>query len=254
MNLVIYDTETTGQLDHEPIMLAMQYWANSDKHKTICFHIKPEKPCLPCAIVVHGITKEIIDKSHYPIKEEAQTIFNFLKKLPRDTYYAAYNDAFDISVIHNMFEKHINKTFQPKNSLDILRFARKMIDITEIGNHKLDTVYYFLFPDRLNYLQKARQSHDATTDTELTSGVFLCLWKRLEKKLKRNLILKEVAEWVNEPYLIELWPWGKHKGDKISDMILNVPDYIQWFMKQPWKDEARNNDLVYSIDHYMNSK
>jgi uncharacterized protein (DUF3820 family) len=49
-----------------------------------------------------------------------------------------------------------------------------------------------------------------------------------------------------EPVIIDIWPFGKHKGEPISKVYDTDRQYINWFMmKCDFKDSWE--DLVYTL-------
>lgn len=244
--LLVLDCESTagGQTPGcEPIQIS---WTISDDDDVRTFKMKPNSPVLPCSTVIHGLTQADVDKLA-PIETVLPKVHEqFAKDITPETVVTAYNTSFDFELIHSAFETYLEKKFKPKNQFDVLRLARKLISIDATGNHRLDTVFYFLFPDKLSYLTEMRgKQHEADADVIVTEQVIGCLWELAEETVGKQLAVAGLADFTNAPMLLDNWPFGKHYGEPIVDVLKNDGQYVDWFMKQSWIDEKP--DLVYTI-------
>jgi len=245
--LLILDCEATagGQTEGcAPIEIA---WITSDSNETKVFQMRPESPVLPCSTVIHGLTQEDVDQFD-PIDQVLPEVYEqFRNDITENTFVTAYNTDFDFNLIHSAFDRYLEKKFQPINQFDTLRLARKVIPLNLVGNHRLDTVFYYLHPNKLEYLMKLRgMTHDASHDVEITEQVISSLWKLAEDGLGEKLGLAELSEFANGPMLLDVWPFGKHYGEPIEDVIKKDSSYVRWFLEQSWADERP--DLVYTIE------
>lgn len=241
--LLIIDCETTAGgsgPEVEPFEIAFL------DDVTTTFRMCPNKPILPSATVIHGFTNEDV-KTFKPIKEVIGEVYEYLKEtITSETCVTAYNTSFDFGVIDSACQEYLGKSFAPKNSFDTLRLAQKIIPVERSGNHRLDTVFYYLFPKELKWLLKSRASHSADMDVDITSRVISGLWERLEHVEQREFsTIKELCDYTNAPIALKVWPFGKHRGDIIADVLKTDSQYVSWFMKQDWCDD--NPDLVYTI-------
>lgn len=248
-SFLVLDCETTkGDVtpETEPIEISWRL-LTEEEGKNVVFMMRPEVPCLPCATVIHGLAQAEIDKFD-PIKEVLPKVYNAFKELSSDTVVIAYNAPFDIGVIDQAFQKYIGKRFQPKRVLDLLRLAQKLIDKAKSGNHRLSTVHYYLFPEKLHVLLSTRAIHSGLVDAELTEEVLLGLWDLASEKEGHDLAIDELIEFTQRAEIVEVWDWGRHKGKLVADVVDRHPDYIRWFFKQDWHTEEKHRDLVYTIN------
>lgn len=250
-NLLFLDIETTGREDQEPIQIYMEYWEDYWTKEVPTWardlHVKPGESILPCAVVVHGISNAEAQKYSDP-KETAQLVLDVLKALPKPLVIVGQNIKFDIKCLHEFLLRHLKISVNFKHTICTWRMAEKLINKDLLGNYKLDTIYYYLFPDKLRELLQARNSHDAGADIKLTEEVFreLCYNMSLELSDEGGdaspcPTAQEIIDWCNEPQLLPAWPFGKHGGEPFS---VNK-GYARWFVQQ--KDAHEKPDVVFSI-------
>jgi DNA polymerase III epsilon subunit-like protein len=250
MNIIVFDTETTGLIKPHMIELACLYKRENEEIKNITFKVKPDVPIMPSATIIHGITQA--EAQTYPEADQAiDAIYTFLSTFPSDTLFVAHNISFDTSVLNHMFDKYLYKTFEPKNTLDTIKFAKKMISKSDIGGYKLDAVFYYLFPDKLKYLFESRVIHDADTDCSLTYQVLVELKNRLDQKNGTTSEWSELAEFIELPMDLSegTWAFGKHKGIKFKD---TPKGYIRWCLTSDFGQDAKNADIIYTLKKYEN--
>jgi len=242
MKKVFLDTETTANTKNEPVEISYIVCETYDKE--FQKYIKPVELCMPSAVVVHGITQDMLDHQGIDIKT------NFIESVKelldnQDTYcIIGYNTDFDIEVINSVCKEYLNVEYKPKHSIDIMKLARKFIPANEIGGYSLDAVYYYLLPNQLTYLLKSRSTHSALVDCRLTKEVFNTIVFKIFGD--SNKPLEDIIKFSNEPFILEIWPFGKHKSKTISDVYTYDKQYIQWFMtKCDFRDSW--SDLVYTL-------
>lgn len=247
MNIIVFDTEATGITNPELIEFGCVF-KTSDKDGEQSFNCKPEQKILPASTVIHGITQEKANTFPDP-KDTADAIYNFLKSFNAPLLFVAHNISYDNQVIKSLFEKYLDCDFDPKTSIDTLKFAKHLIPSTEIGGYSLDAVFYYLFPERLEYLITKRASHGAVEDCRLTYEVLIELKKRLDEKNNKELCWDEVIEFVSQPFDLsdEVWGFGKHKGIKFRD---TPRGYIRWCLSSDFATDPKNADIVYTLKKY----
>ena len=241
--LLIIDCETTAGGSGSDVELFEVAFLDEE---VSTFQMCPNKPILPSATVIHGCTNEDV-KSYRPIEDVIQEVYAYLRKtITPATCVTAYNTSFDFEVIDRAFKEYLGKSFAPKNTFDTLRLAQKIVPVERTGNHRLDTIFYYLFPDELKWLLSSRNSHSADTDVDITSRVISGLWERLEVVEQKSFAtIQEVCDYTNAPLLLSIWPFGKHRGDLIKDVLKTDSQYVSWFMKQDWCEDSP--DLLYTI-------
>ena len=243
--ILIVDCETTAAGD-DPEKVAPIEISILHEGVVTTFCMNPGIPIMPSAVVIHGVDQKSVE-NYPPIAESINAAYTFFQKSIKPcTVLSAYNAPFDFEVIDRAFTKYLEKSFKPKHKLDILRLARKLIPFEEIGGYKLDAVFYYLFPDRLHELLKTRSIHSGAKDVKLEEEVLDGLWGLAEKKKNTELDLDEIVSFANEPEWVEKWPFKKGKGLSVEEIVKKDPEYVNWFLRQPWAKESAP-DLVYTV-------
>ena len=47
------------------------------------------------------------------------------------------------------------------------------------------------------------------------------------------------------------FPWGKHKGQMVSDI---PTDYLDWLIGQSWMDAAKNKALKFKVEAHLQTR
>jgi len=255
-DLLILDLETTASNvtpETEPIEVSFSVLTQDGNENNHQYKMKPDVPVLPCATVIHGQTQDDVDKLR-PIVLVLKDIYEQFQKLQPDTIVAAYNAQFDVNVLDQAFQKYIQKRFQPKRVLDILRLAQKLLSVKKTGGHRLDAVFYYLFPNRLKELIDGRTTHSGSHDVDIETQVLMELWERAEKVSGyTNCTLDQLYEFAVRPMLVEEWGWGKHRGEKVLDVLKEDRSYVSWFMEKcDFRDQ--HPDLVFTIEQLQKGR
>ena len=233
MSYVILDVETTGQEDGGDIIQIAIFNPNGESFLS---NVRPECSILPSAMVIHGIDNKTA--SDYPSRDYVAILLNnyITKNISDDTIVLAHNSKFDLGRILANF----NITF--KKTCDTLRMARKVLKQADTGNFKLDTIYAYLFPDKLKELMQSRTSHDAMRDCKITNEMYIGLISTAlaTGKLIGKPTHDNIMTWVNSPFTVNVWPFGKHKGKPLTfDM-----GYADWYLRQTDVDP----DIKWSLE------
>lgn len=227
---VMVDTEATGFDPCNIIEIAFYNTAG----KSFKSYVKPTIPIAPAATIIHGITND--EASKFPEKSEVESkLIEYLDSLPDGVIFCGYNVDFDIQCIAKDFNISLN------HHLDIARFVKKYMSLSLLGGYKLDAVYYYLFPDRLQKLLDDRRSHDAMTDCILAQHIFDKLVEVAVGRgdIPNNYTDTDITQFVDLPILIDKWPFGKYKNKSLTI----DPKYAEWYCKLPDADR----DISYSI-------
>ena len=244
MNIAIFDTETTGLINGELMELACLYYNDNDS-KEYVFKMKPESKVMPASTAIHGIEQKVAD-TYQDAKIVTKEIYDTFISFERPTVFVAHNILFDNNIVNNNFKKYLDAGFEPKQSIDTVRFAKHLIPSADIGGYKLDGVFYYLYPDKLSWLIEQRAIHDALTDCKITKLVLNKLKLLLENEKGKSLTYEEVIDYVNQPIDMsdEMWAFGKHKGMLIKD---TPRGYINWCLSSDFGQDPKNADLVYTM-------
>jgi exodeoxyribonuclease X len=204
MRFIVGDTETTGpKPDDKVVEIA---WVEVDEGLAVVDRvhslIDPEMHIPAAASGIHRITDA--DVVHAPtIKEFFYELMD--DPLQGDVCLIAHNVQFD----RRYFSPFISNLVA---ELCTLRLARRLWP--EAENHKLQTLMFELDLDR-------GTSHRADGDVDTTVD----LLRKIVERSGKSLL--ELAAESMEPVLVEVMPFGKHKGKKLLDL---PKDYVKWLL------------------------
>ena len=237
MKIIILDTETTGNKDEDRIC-QLSYLVMNENLEIEEVHNELVKPPIPIsfeAMAVHHITNEMVENKP-PIKHT--DAYKRLKELNHaDNLIVIHNAAFDLDMLKkegfNSFFKLID-TFrilkhlipEGKFSLQYNRYA--------LGLYKKEPEICKKYNIKIN-------AHDALGDVVVLGLLFEYIIKNFDKSLD------DLIELTKKPVLYDKFYHGKYKFEKIKDVIINNPDYIEYILTSTDLDP----DVKYSIEHHL---
>lgn len=225
--LIYLDTETSG-LD-EPVKvcecafieLDPDLFTETARHHSL---IDPERPIRASASGIHHITDDMVQDSPTLAQWFDQVLGNPFTNLPNDTtvYMAAHNAKFD----HPLVAEHLGKNVR---LLCTLKLAQRVYPDAE--DFKLSTLKY------LFGIAKGA-SHNALADVEAGVGL-------LQKIVAdTGMTLDELHDYQSSPRILKTMPFGKHKGQPISEVPAG---WVRWYRQQDEQDQ----DIVDTFNHYF---
>ena len=237
MKIIILDTETTGNKEEDRIC-QLSYIVTNENLEIEEIHNELVKPPIDIkyeAMAVHHITPEMIEDKP---KIKFTSSFKRLKEL---------NSSKNLIVIHNA-----------KFDLDMLKKEDfnphfKLIDTFRILKHLLPEGKFSLQYNRyaLNLYKKEKEicekyniqinAHDALGDVV----VLYLLLKYIKENLRKDF--NELIELTNKPVLYDKFYQGKYKFEKIKDILIKDPDYIEYMLNLTDLD----SDIKYSIEKHL---
>ncbi len=237
MKIVILDTETTGNKEEDRIC-QLSYLVMNENLEIEEIHNELVKPPIPIsfeAMAVHHITNEMIENKPQ-IKHT--TAYKRLKELNSpENLIVIHNAKFDLDMLEkegfNSFFKLID-TFRVlkhlipdgKFSLQYNRYA--------LGLYKKEKDICDKYNIQIN-------AHDALGDVIVLGLLFEYIVK------EKNKNFQELIELTQKPVLYDKFYQGKYKFEKIKDVIINNPDYIEYILTSTDLDP----DVKYSIEHHL---
>lgn len=266
-DIILLDTETnsvSNDQSNEVIEIAWKVFQRNLTDPKLyipprTMNMRPDTPCIPAAVVIHGLTQEKIN-TMTPIRDVLPSLVTEFDRLEAEgATFASYNTEFDITILANAYKKYLGKEFKPSKVLDVLRMAKKMVDAKVSGNHKLDTVYYHYAllngaGDRaLHTIHQSRAKHGAGIDVSIAEVVLNKLWDAAEKVEGKPLDVAALLEYSLQPILLEEWPWGQHRGRKVEDVFDNDYQYVEWFLCRCGHRD-KHPDLIYTLNVIKKSK
>ena len=231
--LIFLDTETTGnELDKD--RLCQVCYKNSCDIKTEYF-----KPPLPMSVksmsITHITNKMLADKKCF----EGSEMQEELKKLLKDGILVAHNAKFDIAMLQA-------EGIKVPKFICTLRVARFLDKENKIPEYNLQFLRYYLD------LDVDAHAHDAEDDVKVLHALF----ERLLDKVKNDVGSEEKAiakmiEISANPSLFTKFNFGKHKDEKIEDVLKTDKRYLEWLLGEKLKNEAGDEDWIYTLKQYL---
>ena len=237
MKYIILDTETTGSKAEDRICQLSYLVLNENLEIEEIYNelVKPPVDIKFEAMAVHHITPEMVEDKP---KIKFTKAFKRLKELNSpENLIIIHNAEFDLEMLKKEdFNPHFKliDTFrvlkhlipEGKFSLQYNRYA--------LGLYKKEAEICKKYDIKIN-------AHDALGDVVVLYLLFEYILKNLENNLE-NLI-----DLTKKPILHSKFYQGKYKFEKIEDIIIKDPDYIEYILTTQDLDP----DVRYSIEHYL---
>ena len=266
MKYIILDTETTG-IEEDDRIIQLAYIVIDDKQTIYQTFCKPEKEIGFQAMAVHHITPEMIEEAD---KIENTKEYKFLQEVNNpDNYLVIQNAKFDLAMLQKEgFENQMKV-------IDTLVIARHLFSGFESHSEQFlryKLGLYKLEPAILEEFKiKEIAAHDAIGDILVLKLLFDYLknieniteeFKQIENLvnvLDQNRLL--VDDFINDysvdnqlyilsqiPVLIKEFRFGKHKGEKVQDVVRKDRGYISWMIN---KMDNLDENLLYTLKFYL---
>lgn len=218
---LIIDTETTNKDARaaELIEIGFSVLMDDGKWKGEGILYRPDEPIDPEASAVNNITDEMVADSHS--FREGVTAYNaLLESLGLEVIRVAHNSVYDQTVLNRYGVAEATRPW-----LCTFKMAKKLYaDDPTVTLKNLPYLRYrfkLIMPDGLD-------PHRAAGDAVLT-GMLL---EHMVIELETRGILNEnepyyaqVMDWYETPMVIELMPFGKHKGKSLEAVPMS---YWKW--------------------------
>lgn len=261
--LKIANTGNDTQTGHRcPIQIAYRLWQFSkDRHiSEASFYVMPDEQIMASSSIYCGITDNLLNSPDITTAslEESLTISSRLiqKVGNKNIYIIGWNVLEDI---HDILENNLSRLnidiFDDKNLklIDLKKLAELSLPTNEVGHLGPDTTLFWLkktvekVDDNSNFkfLQNLRNERWQQTFCKTSIDIdVLCLKLLMEKLNLRNL--DDVYVWLESPHKIDVLPFGKHKGELVSDVFVKDNEYLCWLYS--CKDIMdKNKDLKYTL-------
>ncbi|MCH5597771.1 3'-5' exonuclease [Niabella ginsengisoli] len=195
--------------------------------------INPEMPIPKSSSDIHGITDEIV-KDAPTFAQAAQE----LKQVLDDCDLAGYNsNRFDIPLlIEEFLRAGVELDMKGRRMLDVQNIFHKMEQRT------LSAAYKF-------YCGKVLESaHSAEADASATHEVLVAQIKRypelgntidsINKFLGEEVVVDFARRFIMADG-VEVFNFGKYKGQSVSDILAKEPQYYDWMMRGDFPQQTK---------------
>jgi len=233
--IIFLDTETTGNKDEDRIC-QLSYLVADDNSNIVEIHSTFAKPPIPIsyeAMAVHHITNEMVQDAP---KLKHTKEFKRLKEL---------NSANNIIVIHNsVFDLDMLKKEDFNSHFKLIDTFRVLKHLYPQSKHSLQYNRYALglYKQEKELCEKYNiniKAHDALGD--------VVVLKLLFDYLLKSHSIEELIELTKKPIIHEKFYMGKYKFQKIKDIIVTDPDYIEFLLTAADIDP----EVKYSIKYHL---
>jgi exodeoxyribonuclease X len=218
MTIRVIDIETTGMDPNSDAIVeigSIDIRSDGTFENTLEFLINPGRPIPAAASAVHHLIDT--DVQDHPVIDSAIQSF-----IGADAY-VAHNCSFERSFLDRHFGSDAKWICTYKCAL------RVWPDLASHSNQALRYHHGLVHP--LNVQRGAIDPHRALSDAIVTGAIFL--------KLLQASKWDDLIRWSSEPALMTKFSFGKHRGQKLSD----VPgDYLDWIVSKSDLD----NDVKFS--------
>ena len=175
------------------------------------------------AMIAHGITPD--DIKDKPSFQESRFHKRVQELNNSQNYIIAHNMPFDMGMLQK-------ENFEPQlRIIDTLRVARDLLEEEE--SHALQYLRYSLklYKEEKNAENKYDieiKAHDAIGDVLVMKLLFNRLYTLIEERYPDSDPYEKMEEITKTVKILEFFPFGKYKGQKISDVIEKDKDYAIW--------------------------
>lgn len=242
---VLFDTETTGNQEHDRIIQIGAMIVHSKEDIEVLDELcRAPVPISIEAMEVHNITSETIaDKGLYDETEFASKVLQLNQS---ENYLIAHNIPFDLAMLEK--EGFVNHY----TLIDTLRCAKHLLP--QSPNHRLQYLRYALGlyqveqaeADKLGITIKA---HDAIGDVLVMKLLLSKLVRLAQENYPGVNPMQKLAELTQTPVMIITFKFGKYKDREIAEVFNEDRGYIQWMRANLELDE----DMQFTLDHYLAS-
>jgi DNA polymerase III subunit alpha, Gram-positive type len=202
VEFTIFDTETTGlepRSGDRIVEIAGVRFRGKERISTFQKLVNPKRPISEAAFQVNRITHEML-KDAPAIEQIMPEFLGFIK----DSCLCSYNAGFDLEFLNNELKLTGRGALEGIVVADILRMAKRLLP-------GLERYALWFVAQKLGL--KARQTHRAFSDVELTLGVF--------NKLKEILESRGIVDFTNFSSLFSVHP------DFLKDLTAQKSAQIQ---------------------------
>ncbi|WP_339610359.1 3'-5' exonuclease [uncultured Planktosalinus sp.] len=225
--ICFFDLETTGTniaTDRIVEISILKVFPNGNK-ESHTWKVNPEMPIPPVVTSIHGITDEMV-ANEPTFSELAPKVYTLIK----DSDLGGFNsNRFDIPLLAEELLR-AGVDFEMKNTLsvDVQTIFHKMEKRTLEAAYK-----FYCDKDLIN-------AHSAEADTIATYEVLEAQIERYETLENNTKFLaqfsshKKFADFAGfigfDKQGNEVFAFGKHRGNKVEDVLENEPGYFGWLL------------------------
>lgn len=241
MNLLILDTETTGNVPGEDRLVSVAYKIGADlKHELF----KPAKEISIDAMCTHHITSEMVADKPPLVGSD---MYRELERLLVDHILVAHNAAFDIAMLEA-------EGLTVPQFICTLKVARALDADGTLPRYSLQYLRYALKLPVTGVVP-----HSADGDVSVLAALFTHLQQQAAQQYETPAAaIAAMMEISVKPSLIHHFGFGKYRGQRLGDVALRDPGYLEWLLSAKEADQSNqygnDADLIYSLRQALGRK
>ncbi len=232
-DFIFLDTETTGN-DLLADRLFQLCYKHNDTLKSEYF--KPEVPISIKSQSITHVTNKMVEKSPFfsgsPMSREIQDLIN-------NYIVVAHNAIFDVAMLSH-------EGITTPRFICTLKVARALDESCVIPEYNLQYLRYYL------ELDVEGNAHEAKNDVLVLEALFGRLYKKMVEKMgsHEEAVLK-MLKITTEPSLFMLFPFGKHRGRKIDEVVISDRSYVEWLLEKKLESPEDEEDWIFTLKYHL---
>lgn len=233
--LLFLDTETTGNTNDDWLC---QIAYKMDGVMTMNLY-KPRETIAIEAMAVHHITNKMVaDKPPFVGSSDYKVLEKYFAD--PNIIFVAHNATFDIGMLQR-------EGLNVPQFICTLRLTRHLDEHNKIPRHNLQYLRYF-FGMEIN-----AAAHDAAGDVLVLEQLFarqLAKFKELNDGDEEKA-LTQMIEISSKPVIMHTFNFGKYKEQKVRDVAMKDPGYLEWMLKAKLESDTNEEDWIYTLKFYL---
>jgi DNA polymerase-3 subunit epsilon len=235
MNIVFFDTETTGA--DEKDVLCQIAWMQGGVLKAELF--KPPFPIPAEASAVHHISNKMVaDKETFRDSEHWKEIKALFED--ENTVVVAHNAKFDLGML-------AKEDIVPKNHICTLRVVRALDPEGMLPKYGLQYLRYKLDLE----VGAEAAAHSADGDVLVLEQLFKRTLTKLTETMSEDEALQEMMRLSTLPSLIRTINFGKHAGKSVADVAREDSSYLDWLLKSKLENSPDDEDWIFTLRTHL---
>lgn len=232
-DFIFLDTETTGN-DLLADRLFQLCYKHNDTLKSEYF--KPEVPISIKSQSITHVTNKMVEKSPFfsgsSMSREIQDLIN-------NYIVVAHNAIFDVAMLSH-------EGITTPRFICTLKVARALDESCVIPEYNLQYLRYYL------ELDVEGNAHEAKNDVLVLEALFGRLYKKMVEKMgsHEEAVLK-MLKITTEPSLFMLFPFGKHRGRKIDEVVISDRSYVEWLLEKKLESPEDEEDWIFTLKYHL---
>lgn len=234
MNVILFDTETTGLKDNRIIQFAYKDMSTGE---VVNQYFDPKIPIQHESMGVHHIRQEDIEGR--PIFCESEE-FRKIQEMMSTKIFVAHNASYDFQALAN------EDIDLPKFHICTYKVAYEYLP--ELQSYKLQSLRYSQGLDTPE-LRKL-MPHDALCDILILENLFFYLFEKVQNELKttdEKQILTKMINISKRPIFFRTFNFGKYKDEYVQDIAKKDMGYLRWI----FNNKEMSEDWRYTTGEYL---